>query len=1351
MHTFVFACKRTSPPKGKVKRVQSPTVYSVNLKCRMSKQNFIEILNRKRSIYNDPDQAEMIASLLDTVSSDIYSESQRFVFELIQNADDAAKDTNNAVHFDFLPNCLIVSHNGKPFDENDIISLTGAGASTKRADPTKTGYKGIGFKSVFGKSERVTILSDGYQFRFDKSVHKTKLPWQIIPIWTEPKDLSKEIQDTILKSKFAVSTVIEVRNVDSLLNDLNELLSNGQILLFLRRISKISVSQNGKSITSIEKKIFSQDVAFNEVTLSKDGKEISSWLTKTFEKIPISAETKEALQQDDKMPEKLKEAEFTEISFAAKIEEGKLKQLKKEESLIFTYLPTKCNKFDFPFLVNGSFLTTAAREDLHEDRVWNQWLFNLVAEKIVDWLQILASSKFKFHILHLLPQKFGNSLNELKISFDNSLDKSGKEKAFVPSKALKLKKPSELIVDKTGLSELDFISSETLIDFINQQGKTKFGKDAFVHSKMQRVERLKFFGAFFFEPENLEGFFLSDVFKSNHDTSENFKLINYFHQIDKSDETKLWHEKLKAIPFIYGKGKILRAPSQICFPYKSANVSDDNKKPTVIHPDVITSIDSNPEIKDWLRILGVSEFSDIAYLEVEIIPQLDTIIEKRNYKELTRYIFELHKKNELTQEHYQSLSGLKLLCKDNSFHNAGDCFLSDFYIPALRLEKLYHDCNYVDVSYKEVYDETTEWKLFFIKIGVSETISIRRLERLNSQQLISSFQCDRSFFSEYSSAAGYNYSFFAYSLTKISFIEKAVDYKFSKLFWEALLSSNVEMEQLKQETRGFWGLGGMSGSTQGDRLPSYTEWLLGKIPLIPTTTKKCLLPENVFLNTKEIQKIAGNYLPVFDNDENLSDNWKSILHFKEHLELSDYLTILELISQKTEEDEILRKNNQKRIGDIYNKIAFLLKDFSDDKKEAIKDWAVNNKLLSSNGKFENASELKWIKIKGFTTASEKLKVIQLPENCNINSTAFEELISLFQVQIIDKFVPTFKKERKDFELKKKLQNILPYFVSVIERKQYTDFSKEFERLFSIVTKSEFFTATEIKLSFKHQGEIIEGASLNVFHEDNNLYFKGRWRSPITMFSLIPELSSLLELTGLNDELRLLLELDEAEIIEWLSGLGYDISIIKSKPEYQTAKRPIKIETPAKVITTVATEVVEVAEPETDYEQEELTEITSSDSFEPEVTADIDIANLKPKRRKLASTNSVEQLQYQEITDDEVRVAIGRWSEKFVFNNLDKWGFTEIIWENEIEESGKPYDFKAIEKGKEKFIEVKGTPSSKKDLVYLSSSEWNLMTQQNDNYILIRVYNAGKSNVSPVIIENPSQQIEQGSIQVALRV
>jgi hypothetical protein len=1312
----------------------------------MTKETFINKLCEENSTFSSTRQAETFANLLDTVSTDIYSESQRFVFELIQNADDSANTTNNEVHFDFLPNCLIVSHNGKAFDESDIISLTGAGASTKRADPTKTGYKGIGFKSVFGKSERVTIFSDGYQFRFDKAIHKSKLPWQIIPLWTVPIDLTKEIQDSIAKNKYNVSTVIEFKKAASLLSDLNELLNNGQILLFLRRISKISVSQNGISISSIEKKVISQDIAFNEVILSKDGKEISSWLTKSFERIPISTDTKEALQQDDQTPEKLKEAEFTEISFAAKIEEGKIKPLKKEESLIFTYLPTKVSDFEFPFLVNGSFITNAAREGLHEDRVWNQWLFKLVAEKILDWLEILASSNFKFHILHLLPQKFNTVSNDLKNSFDISLDKAGKEKAFVPSKSLKLRKASELIIDKTGLSDLSFISTDIVIDYINQKENRTFKYDSFVNSKLQRTDKLRLFGSKFFDTENIESFFLSPIFKANHQPLENFSLIEYFYTKANIDESREWNEKLKGIPFIYANGKNLKSPRTVCFPSITYE-TEFGDGVTVIHNEVYPKIENNSKVKNWLELLGVKEPSDTAYLENEIIGNIENCITKDNYLRVTRYLFNQHKKALLTDWHFDKLQELKIFTTSKEFKPADECYLSDFYEPSLKLEKVNEAGKYVSETYKQPEDLISEWKTLFLKIGISENISMIKIKTsINSNNGIES-----NYFNQVGTEAkqGHSHPHLVGSsnsiiLDKIRYSEFAKDYKFSKVFWLQAIKT-IHPDIVNEFAYMPWGYYGSQQSVK-----NYFFWSIENSGIFPSTTKECLTAKNLYINDKEITDIAGKFLPVFDYDEPLPDEWRTLLPFKDKLELSDYLTVLEKIAEQTEEDEILRKYNRKKIGLIYNKLASLLPNFSEEKKEVIKNWASENKLLSANGKFENANELKWIKIAGFTIASEKLKIIQLPENCDINSKTFEELISLFQVLIIDKFIPTFEKEKIDFEFRNKLQNILPYFVAIIEKKQYAEFTKEFDRLFSIIAKAEFFNAVEIKLSFKYQKEIIEGASLSVFRELNYFYFKGRWKSPLTMFTLIPELSSLLEVKGLNDELRLLLQLDESEIIEWLTGLDYDISNIKTKPEYQIATHKIKIEATAKIGNKTNTEQ-EVAEPEEDYQ--EYVEVQQPESFEPKVKAqDIDANNIKPRRKKIVADNSTKQPQYQEIVDDEVRFAIGRWSEEFVFKNLHKWGnYSEIVWENEIDESGKPYDFKLVDNGITKFIEVKGTPSSKKDLIYLSSNEWNLMFEQKDNYILIRIYNAGNTNVFPEILENPCQQIEQGTIQVALRI
>ena len=96
------------------------------------------------------------------------------------------------------------------FDEKDLQGLCGVNNGTKKKDPDKTGYKGLGFKAVFGKSDRVMIYSNGEYFRFDSS-YKIKwnkdwgtndqqicekdndrqfiYPWQINPIWTKQNEV----------------------------------------------------------------------------------------------------------------------------------------------------------------------------------------------------------------------------------------------------------------------------------------------------------------------------------------------------------------------------------------------------------------------------------------------------------------------------------------------------------------------------------------------------------------------------------------------------------------------------------------------------------------------------------------------------------------------------------------------------------------------------------------------------------------------------------------------------------------------------------------------------------------------------------------------------------------------------------------------------------------------------------------------------------------------------------------------------------------------------------------------------------------------------------------------------------
>lgn len=1147
----------------------------------MSKKYFIDELNKKRSTFHDTDQAEMISNLLDTVSSDIYSESQRFIFELIQNADDAASGNENEMQFDFHSDCLIISHNGRPFDETDIKAITHAGKGTKESDQTKTGYKGIGFKSVFGKSDKVHVFSDGYNFRFDRkfikqSANGVKMPWQIIPVWTE-KDELPESSKAILSNGYNVCTVVELKSTNGLHNDLNELLSNGKILLFLRRIVKISVSVNGEHQFTIEKEIVKKDNYFDEVSILKNKNETSRWIVKIFEDIPIDEEAQSELQQDEKTPDKLKKAKFTDISFAARIEKGRIKALKGEESLIFTYLPTKVFDFDFPFLVNGNFLTNASREAIHEDRFWNQWLFENIGIKIFDWLELLSYSKYKYQILHLLPNRFNSIQNELKLAFDRALKEVGKVKAFIPNKNGALRKVSDILIDKTGLSEEEFISKTALIEFINKVEDKSFDSEAFIHSKIELKWKLNNFGSITFDLENLEEFFTDDSFTKTHKPVDNFKLISFFFEKSIQSESKELNEKLKHIRFIYAKGKILKSPQTLCFPSVDYE-TEFGEGVSVIHAKVYQQIEADSRIKNWLESLGVKEPSDLSYIENEIIGNIEEAVNDSNFLNVTRYLLNQHKKSLLEAWHYNKLHDLRIFTLKKEFKPANQCYLSDIFEPALKLEKINKLGNYVSEKYITAGDLPSEWKTFFIKIGVTDNIVPKRLtidfdykwrDRFDNDLLKQVNDLAQKYkwvswegWTTNDSASGYSFSSYSLNMFGLPLLEFTTDYNFSKTFFSIVFKLYEPSELYANNAFYVDGATGMiRRSITKDMLQTqgcpvdYFKWVIDNKMIFPTQKKECAKASTILLNTKENIELAGRFLPVLHCDIIPDDEWIKLIPFKQRFELEDYLTLLGKIS--VEKDEDIKDINKKRIGMVYNQLSDRLIGLSEKKKAQITVWSKENYFLSESGKFETSSELKWIKIAGFSTTSETLKAIFIPDNCNTESEFFQELLTLFGVQIIDEFSPTFKNSVPNATLKIQLQTILPYLVSLIEKRKFGDFSEEFERISNIVDKSEFFNASEITLSFKNQGELISGPSLNAYLHENTLYFKGKWTSPRVMYSLIPELVKLLDVKDLNDELYLILQLDENEIKEWFSEQGYALQDLQEKPEFAKSIEKVK--------------------------------------------------------------------------------------------------------------------------------------------------------------------------------------------------
>src|SRR5262249_43214603 len=96
-----------------------------------------------------------------------YDDRTHFIFELLQNAEDALARRPGwrglrALILTLSRQALRVSHFGKPFDERDVRGICAIAESTK--DLTAIGRFGIGFKSVYAFTDRPEVHSGDEDF-----------------------------------------------------------------------------------------------------------------------------------------------------------------------------------------------------------------------------------------------------------------------------------------------------------------------------------------------------------------------------------------------------------------------------------------------------------------------------------------------------------------------------------------------------------------------------------------------------------------------------------------------------------------------------------------------------------------------------------------------------------------------------------------------------------------------------------------------------------------------------------------------------------------------------------------------------------------------------------------------------------------------------------------------------------------------------------------------------------------------------------------------------------------------------------------------------------------------------------
>lgn len=109
------------------------------------------------------------------IFEDFYPDRAHFVYELLQNAEDAGA---TQVTFTLKQDRFICEHDGsRAFTEADVSAITGIHNSTKDKVQDRIGKFGVGFKSVFVYTQSPTVRSGQFSFRIVKLI----LPEPVAP------------------------------------------------------------------------------------------------------------------------------------------------------------------------------------------------------------------------------------------------------------------------------------------------------------------------------------------------------------------------------------------------------------------------------------------------------------------------------------------------------------------------------------------------------------------------------------------------------------------------------------------------------------------------------------------------------------------------------------------------------------------------------------------------------------------------------------------------------------------------------------------------------------------------------------------------------------------------------------------------------------------------------------------------------------------------------------------------------------------------------------------------------------------------------------------------------------------
>lgn len=296
------------------------------------------------------------------LAAGLYDDRTHFIFELLQNAEDALGRRSEwrgsrKVAFTLNPTRLTLSHFGKPFDEADVRSVCDIAESTK--NESSIGRFGLGFKSVYSVTDLPEIHSGDEDFAIENYVFPKRMARSArtadetqIVLSLKPEDASAAQDITAGFRHLGPGALLFLRNIE----EISWSVEGGASGFYLRN-SPEALGDNVHRITVIGQETGNAEVDQN-------------WLV--FHRDVSSAEGL-----------KVGRVEIAFSLVAVKDAPGRWAVQPLAKSPLVVFFPTVVESH-LGFLVQGPYRTTPSRDNIPPAEPWNQYLVKETSGLLVE-------------------------------------------------------------------------------------------------------------------------------------------------------------------------------------------------------------------------------------------------------------------------------------------------------------------------------------------------------------------------------------------------------------------------------------------------------------------------------------------------------------------------------------------------------------------------------------------------------------------------------------------------------------------------------------------------------------------------------------------------------------------------------------------------------------------------------------------------------------------------------------------------------------------------------------------------------------------------------------------------------